>query len=108
MRSVAVAVRLGVRSCRPAGQARVSVLDGCPGGVRVVSGRRFGSVHPDRLSCLEGAGEQDERALAIGEAALGPDHPHVATIRDNLDAVLWGPPGGGARRRPRTEPLGIL
>jgi hypothetical protein len=37
---------------------------------------------------LEGAGEQDERALEIGEAALGPDHLHVATIRDNRDAVL--------------------
>jgi hypothetical protein len=43
-----------------------------------VSSRRFRSVHPDRLSWLEGAGEQDERALAIGEAALGPDHPTVA------------------------------
>jgi TIR domain len=29
-----------------------------------VSGRRLGSVHPVRLSCLEGAGEQDARALA--------------------------------------------
>jgi hypothetical protein len=43
---------------------------------------------PDRRSCLEGAGEQDERALAIGEAALGPDHPDVATWRGNLGGVL--------------------
>ena len=32
------------------------------------------------------------------EAALGPDHLHVATIRDNRDAVLWAlqeeAPGG--------------
>jgi hypothetical protein len=39
---------------------------------KCLSGRRLGSVHPDRLSCREGAGEQDERALAIGEATLGP------------------------------------
>jgi hypothetical protein len=54
----------------------------------VVSGRRFRSVHPDRLSCLEGAGGQYERALAIGEAALGPDHPTVAAWRSNLGSVL--------------------
>ena len=72
MRSAAVAVRLGVRSRRPAGQAR------CPSWTAVRAGVRVG-VRPsvwecpsDRLSCLEGAGEQDERALAIGEAAPGP------------------------------------
>ena len=32
--------------------------------------------------------EQYERALAIGEAALGPDHPDVATYRNNLGSVL--------------------
>jgi hypothetical protein len=57
-------------------------------GVRVVSGRRFRSVHPDRLSCLEGAGGQYERALAIGEAALGPDHPTWPAIRGNPEVVL--------------------
>jgi hypothetical protein len=31
---------------------------------------------------------QLERALAIGEGALGPDHPTVVTIRDNLGSVL--------------------
>ena len=31
---------------------------------------------------------QFERALAVGEAALGPDHPTVATIRGNLGGVL--------------------
>jgi hypothetical protein len=41
-------------------------------------------------------GEQYERALAIGEAALGPDHPTVATIRGNLGSVL----GPYRRRRP--------
>jgi hypothetical protein len=43
---------------------------------------------------------QLERALAIGEAALGPDHPNVATIRDNLDGVLQAlqeaPPKGSS------------
>jgi len=29
-----------------------------------------------------------ERTLANGEAALGPDHPTVATIRGNLSGVL--------------------
>jgi hypothetical protein len=35
-----------------------------------------------------GARAQYERALEIGEAALGPDHPTVATYRRNLDSVL--------------------
>jgi hypothetical protein len=65
-----------------------------------VSGRRLGSVHPDRRSCRVGAGEQDERALAIGEAALGPDHPYVATYRSSFDGVLQAllepPPEGPA------------
>jgi hypothetical protein len=30
------------------------------------------------LGDLAGAREQLERSLEIGEAALGPDHPHVA------------------------------
>jgi hypothetical protein len=29
-----------------------------------------------------------ERALAIGEATLGPDHPDVAIRRNNLGSVL--------------------
>jgi hypothetical protein len=29
-----------------------------------------------------------ERALAIGEAALGPNHANVAAYRINLDLVL--------------------
>jgi hypothetical protein len=29
-----------------------------------------------------------ERALEIGEAALGPDHPTVAVYRSDLDSVL--------------------
>jgi hypothetical protein len=29
-----------------------------------------------------------QQALAIGEAALGPDHPDVGTLRNNLGAVL--------------------
>jgi hypothetical protein len=29
-----------------------------------------------------------ERALAIGEATLGPDHPDVAKMRGNLDGVM--------------------
>ncbi|MDF2743445.1 MAG: ATP/GTP-binding protein [Actinomycetia bacterium] len=88
----AVAVRQGVRSRRPADQARVSIWDGCPGGCP--SGCPSGCPavgsewESDRLSCLEGAGERDERVLAIGEAALGPDHPAVATYRGNLGNVL--------------------
>jgi hypothetical protein len=40
------------------------------------------------LGDLVGARAQFERALQIGEAALGPDHPHVATWRSNLGRVL--------------------
>ena len=40
------------------------------------------------LKDLEGARSQYERALGIGEAALGPDHPTVATYRSDLDSVL--------------------
>jgi hypothetical protein len=79
VRSAAVGVRRGVRSRRPAGQARVSILDDCPGGVSEwVSGRRSGASIPTAARAWLGAGEQDKPALAIGEAALGPDHPSVA------------------------------
>jgi hypothetical protein len=41
-----------------------------------------------------------ERALEISEAALGPDHPTVATIRSHLSGVLKAlgeePPKGPA------------
>jgi hypothetical protein len=40
------------------------------------------------LGDLEGARVQLERALASGEAALGPDHPTVAIYRSNLGRVL--------------------
>src|SRR4029077_7422940 len=40
------------------------------------------------LGDLPGAREQYERALAISEAALGPDHPDVAIWRSNLGGVL--------------------
>jgi tetratricopeptide (TPR) repeat protein len=40
------------------------------------------------LGDLAGARAQFERALAIGETALGPDHPRVAVIRGNLAEVL--------------------
>ncbi|HZA30875.1 MAG TPA: tetratricopeptide repeat protein [Propionibacteriaceae bacterium] len=56
-----------------------------------MSSRPLGERPSERQSCLDawkGAGEQDERALAIGEAALGPDHPTVATYRNNLGGVL--------------------
>jgi hypothetical protein len=36
---------------------------------------------------LAGARQRFERALAITEAALGPDHPSTRTIRDNLAAL---------------------
>jgi hypothetical protein len=92
MRSAAAAVRLGVRSRRPAGQARCPSWTAVRPGIRVVqpSARERPS---DRQSRLEGAGEQDERALAIGEAALGADHPTVAAVRGNLEVVLPGPEG---------------
>jgi hypothetical protein len=32
--------------------------------------------------------KQFERALEIGQATLGPEHPHIARIRGNLDFVL--------------------
>jgi tetratricopeptide (TPR) repeat protein len=37
---------------------------------------------------LEGARAHFERALAIAEAALGLDHPNVATCVNNLGSVL--------------------
>jgi hypothetical protein len=37
---------------------------------------------------LVGARVQLERALRIAEAALGPDHPSVGTVRHNL-TDLW-------------------
>jgi tetratricopeptide (TPR) repeat protein len=40
------------------------------------------------LGELAGARVQFERALAIGEAVLGPDHPDVAVWRNNLGLVL--------------------
>jgi hypothetical protein len=40
------------------------------------------------LGDLAGAKAQYERALAISEAALGPDHPTVAIYRRNLGGVL--------------------
>jgi hypothetical protein len=58
---------------------------GYPSGVLQPSARERPS---DRLSCREGAGEQEERALASGEAAPGPDHPTVAALRGNLEVVL--------------------
>jgi Tetratricopeptide repeat len=52
-----------------------------------VSGRRLGvGIRPPVV--LEGVGEQDGRVLVIGEAALGPDHPAVATYRGNLGNML--------------------
>jgi hypothetical protein len=48
-----------------------------------VSGRRLGSVHPDRLSCREGAGEQDERRWRSARRRLGPDHPAVTAQRSS-------------------------
>ena len=35
-----------------------------------------------------GAKAHYERALAIGELALGPDHPNVATYLNSLGSVL--------------------
>ena len=40
------------------------------------------------LGDLPGARTQFERALQIGEAALGPDHPYIGTRRNNLGRVL--------------------
>jgi Tetratricopeptide repeat len=39
------------------------------------------------LGDLAGAKTQFERALAITEAALGPDHPIVGVIEGNLKSV---------------------
>jgi hypothetical protein len=69
-------------------QARVSIWDGCPGGCPSGCPAVGSEWESDRLSCLEGAGEQDERVLAISETTLGPDHPAVATYRGNLGNVL--------------------
>ena len=39
------------------------------------------------LGDLAGARAQLEAAVQIGEAALGPDHPTVRTIRGNLQGM---------------------
>jgi hypothetical protein len=41
------------------------------------------------LGDRDGARTQLERALQIGEAALGPDHPDIGTRRNNLG---WASP----------------
>jgi hypothetical protein len=40
------------------------------------------------LGDLAGAKANLQRAVAIAEASLGPDHPNVAIFRRNLDLVL--------------------
>jgi hypothetical protein len=53
-------------------------------------GRRARQPRPvlQDLGDLEGVRAQLERALGIGEVALGPDHPDVAAIRDNLGSLI--------------------
>lgn len=46
-------------------------------------------VHLDMIGDYEGAKLVSERALAINEAALGPDHPIVAIRLNNLGLLLW-------------------
>jgi len=41
----------------------------------------------DSMGDLAGARPYYERALAILEAKLGPDHPHTVTVRRNLEAL---------------------
>jgi hypothetical protein len=94
----AVAVRQGVRSRRPADKP------GCPSGTAVRTGVRVGvrpsarSGNPTACRAWKVQGEQDERVLAIGEAALGSHHPAVATYRGNLATYcrplgIWKVPG---------------
>jgi hypothetical protein len=47
----------------------------------------LGTVLVD-LGDLAGVRTQHERALEITEATVGPDHPTMATFRDNLDHAL--------------------
>ena len=47
----------------------------------------LGSVQK-ALGDMEGAKKMFERALEIGEAAYGPDHPTVAIYVNNLGLVL--------------------
>jgi hypothetical protein len=56
------------------------------------------------LGDLPGARDQFERALAISEAALGPDHPTVRTVRRNLDRsqLTSKARGRGSYRRLKT------
>jgi tetratricopeptide repeat protein len=41
-----------------------------------------------QLGDLAAARTHHERALEIGQATLGPDHPDMATFRDNLNDAL--------------------
>jgi hypothetical protein len=43
---------------------------------------------PTDLGDLDGARTHHERALEIGQATLYPNHPTMATFRDNLDHAL--------------------
>jgi Flp pilus assembly protein TadD len=47
----------------------------------------LGSALTD-LGDLDGARTHHERALEIGQATLCPNHPTMATFRDNLDHAL--------------------
>jgi hypothetical protein len=103
-----MAGRVGVRSCRPAGQARCPSWTAVRAGVRVVSGRRFGGAHPDRLSCFEGCRENSMsgrwRSARRRLAPTTRPWPRSAAT----SAACLGPTGGGARRGPESGLLGIL
>jgi tetratricopeptide (TPR) repeat protein len=54
------------------------------------AGKLWGEMarHLRRVANYEEARAAIERALAINEAAFGPDHPNVATVVNNLGSVL--------------------
>jgi tetratricopeptide (TPR) repeat protein len=54
---------------------------------------------PQALGDMEGAKKMYKRALAIGEATYGPDHPDVALVVNNLGNVLQalGDPEGAKK-----------
>jgi hypothetical protein len=89
MRSAAAAVRLGVRSCRPAGQAKVSILDGCPGGCP--SGCPAVGLGASIPTACRGWKGQENRMSGRWRSArrrLAPTTRPWPAIRGNVDVVV--------------------
>ena len=82
------------RACTPASSTQRRLASTAPQADPVDSERHiawtretFAAMEP-HLGDLTGARTQYERGLQISEAALGPDHPDIASGANNLGSVL--------------------